>query len=158
MPSARIVVVDDELGITTVIKLTLENEGFVVDAYNDPKEVLAAFKRGHYDLLITDIKMPVMSGFDLYREIKKIDDKISAVFITAFEDYENEALKAFLNLKNSLIRKPFEMSDLVSSVREELDKNLQEQVVDEVELAHEQAADGTKQAEEIAREESDEER
>ena len=158
MPSARIVVVDDELGITTVIKLTLENEGFVVDAYNDPKEVLAAFKRGHYDLLITDIKMPVMSGFDLYREIKKIDDKISAVFITAFEDYENEALKTFLNLKNSLIKKPFEMSDLVSSVREELNKNLQEQVVDEVKLAHEQAAGEAKQAEEIAREESDEER
>ena len=123
MPSARIVVVDDELGITTVMKLTLENEGFMVDAYNDPKEMLAAFKRGRYDLLVTDIKMPAMSGFDLYREIKKIDDKISIIFITAFEDYENEALRVFLSLKHSLVKKPFEMSDFVSRVREELNKN-----------------------------------
>jgi DNA-binding response OmpR family regulator len=64
-----------------------------------------------------------MSGLVLYREIRKIDDKIRVVFITAFETYENEALKAFLNIKNSVLRKPFEMHDLVSRVNEELNKS-----------------------------------
>lgn len=118
----RIFVVDDESGITAVCSIALEDSGFVVDVYNDPKEALAAFKKGYYDLLIIDIKMPGMNGFDLYREIKKIDDKSRVVFMTAFENYENEALKAFLNINTNLLKKPFEMAELVSHVRKELSR------------------------------------
>jgi DNA-binding response OmpR family regulator len=117
----RIFVVDDESGITAVCSIALEDNGFTVDAYNDPKEALAAFKKGYYDLLIIDI-MPGMNGFDLYREIKKIDDKSRVVFMTAFENYENEALKVFLNINNNLLKKPFEMAELVSDVRKELSR------------------------------------
>lgn len=123
MRLSRILVVDDESGITAVCKIALDDSGFTVDAFNDPKQALNAFKPAYYDLLLTDIKMPGMSGFDLFREIKKIDDKIRVVFMTAFENYENEALQAFLNIKSNLLKKPFEMSDLISHVRKEISKN-----------------------------------
>ncbi len=120
----RIFVVDDESGITEVCRIALEDSGFSVDAFNDPKEALAAFKKAYYDLLIIDIKMPGMNGFDLFREIRKIDDRSRVVFMTAFENYENEALKAFLNINSDLLKKPFEMSELVSHVGKELGREL----------------------------------
>lgn len=118
----RILVVDDEVGITRVCKIALEDNGFEVDVFNDPKQALTNFKRAHYDLLLIDIKMAGMSGFDLYRELRKIDEKAMAIFMTAFEPYENEALKEFLSIKGNLLKKPFEMSELVSSVRKELSR------------------------------------
>ena len=118
----KILVVDDESAITRVCKMALEESGFTVDAYNDPKQALTNFNRSHYDLLLIDVKMAGMSGFELYREIKKIDDKARTIFMTAFEPYENEALKEFLNVKGNLLKKPFEISELVSSVRKELSR------------------------------------
>ena len=115
----RILVVDDEASITRVCKIALEESGFEVDIFNDPKQVLRNYKRARYDLMLLDFKMPGISGFELYREIKKIDDKARAIFMTAFEPYENEALKEFLSIKCNLLKKPFEMSELVSSVRKE---------------------------------------
>jgi len=118
----RILVVDDEAGITRVCKIALEESGFEVDIFNDPRQVLPNYKRARYDLMLLDVKMPGISGFELYREIKKIDDKARTIFMTAFEPYENEALKEFLNIKGNLLKKPFEMSELVSSVRKELSR------------------------------------
>ena len=49
--------------------------GFVVDTFDDPQQALSNFKAGLYDLLLIDVKMPKMNGFELYREVKKIDNK-----------------------------------------------------------------------------------
>ena len=65
----RISLVDDEHDIALAFKISLENNGFTVDAFNDPEEALSNFKAGLYDLLLIDIKMPKMNGFELYREI-----------------------------------------------------------------------------------------
>jgi DNA-binding response OmpR family regulator len=69
------------------IKLALENEGFEVDTYNDPIQALSNFKTGLYDLLLIDIKMPKMDGFELYKKLQQIDQKVKICFITAFELY-----------------------------------------------------------------------
>jgi len=50
--------------------------GFVVDTFNEPKEALSNFKPNYYDLIILDIKMPNMDGFELYREMKEKDPNI----------------------------------------------------------------------------------
>ena len=85
----RILLVDDEPDVTISIKLGLETQekGFVVDISNDPIEALANFKAESYDLLLLDIKIPQMNGFELYEKIRKIDNKIKVCFITAFEVY-----------------------------------------------------------------------
>ena len=67
--------------------MTLEENGFKVDSFADPLSVLKNFKEesGTYELLILDIKMPNMNGFELYMQIKKIDDKVKVCFLTAGE-------------------------------------------------------------------------
>lgn len=114
----RISVVDDEQDITTVLKRGLEHHGFAVDVFNDPQAALASFKPGHYDLIIIDIRMPKLNGFDLYRELKKKDDSVKVCFLTAFEVYYEEFRKMFPTIDvKAFIRKPVGISSLVNQVK-----------------------------------------
>jgi DNA-binding response OmpR family regulator len=68
----RIVIVNDEVDITLSFSLALEDSGsFEVDTYNDPLVALSNYRPNSYDLLLLDIKMPNMNGFELYDKIKK---------------------------------------------------------------------------------------
>ena len=114
----RISVVDDEQDITTVLKRGLEHHGFAVDVFNDPQAALASFRPGHYDLMIIDIRMPKLNGFDLYRELKKKDDSVKVCFLTAFEIYYEEFRKMFPTIDvKAFIRKPVGISSLVNQVK-----------------------------------------
>jgi two-component system, OmpR family, response regulator ChvI len=113
----RIAVVDDEVDITAVLKKGLELHGFAVDIFNDPQAALASFKPGVYDLMIIDIRMPKLNGFDLYRELRKKDNDVKVCFLTAFEIYYEEFRKMFPNVDvRAFIRKPVSISSLVSQV------------------------------------------
>ena len=80
----RILLVDDEPDITYTFSRVLEDNGFSdVDVYNEPLLIVENFKSCIYSLLITDIAMPGMNGFELYENIKKIDSKIKVIFMTA---------------------------------------------------------------------------
>jgi DNA-binding response OmpR family regulator len=119
----RILVVDDERDIASVIKRGLENEGvFEVDAFHDPEEALNHFKPGRYDLLLLDIRMPKMNGFQLYRQLRKTDEKVRICFITAFEIYYDEFKKMFPKLRvNCFVRKPVSLEELAKTIKEELE-------------------------------------
>jgi len=65
----------------------LEDEGFNVDAFTDPILALSNFKPNYYSLVILDINMPKMNGYDLYKEIRKLDNKVKICFLTASELY-----------------------------------------------------------------------
>ena len=67
----RILVLDDEPDLTMVCSLALQYHGFKVDTFNDSQEALSNFRPGYYDLVILDIKMPKMDGFELYEKIKE---------------------------------------------------------------------------------------
>jgi CheY-like chemotaxis protein len=119
----KILVVDDEPDNASIFTMSLEDGGFEVDTYTNPLLALSIFKAGSkkYDLLILDIKMPDMNGFELYEEIRKIDNKVKACFLTAFgEGYTEEFGKRFtLSSPNvSFIRKPIRLDDLVKKVNE----------------------------------------
>jgi DNA-binding response OmpR family regulator len=121
---AQIMVVDDEPDVAATIKMGLEGEGFIVDAFTDPQAALDHFKPDYYDLVITDIRMPDKNGFELYRELKKKDEKIKVAFMTAFEIYEGEFSKVFKNTEVKLFfKKPVRLSELVARVKEELIKD-----------------------------------
>ena len=81
----KILKVDDKPDITESFGLTLEDSGFEVDKYNDPAIALASFKPNVYGLLVLNIKMPKMDGFELYDKIKKINNKVKVFFISAFD-------------------------------------------------------------------------
>jgi DNA-binding response OmpR family regulator len=118
----RILVVDDEVDITLSLKTVLEQDQFQVDSFNDPVSAFTSFKAGFYDLLILDIKMPKMNGFQLYREIKKIDDKVKVCFLTALsemQDYEEFKREVFPKAgQRYFIQKPVENQTLLKRLNE----------------------------------------
>ncbi|HZE78605.1 MAG TPA: response regulator [Nitrososphaeraceae archaeon] len=120
----RILVVDDEPDLTKISVMALEYYGYKVDAFNDPKEALSKYKPGSYDLIILDIKMPEMNGFELYREIKKKDNKAKVCFLTASELYYKEFReKEFRSLdRNLFIRKPINNEELAKEINKLISK------------------------------------
>jgi len=120
----RILVVDDEPDLTRVSTLALEYHGFKVDTFNDPQEALSKFKPGSYDLIILDIKMPQMDGFELYHEIKKKDNNAKVCFLTAselyYEEFRNKEYRALD--RNLFIRKPIDNEDLVKEINKMIKK------------------------------------
>jgi DNA-binding response OmpR family regulator len=113
--------VDDEHDITFSLRIGLENNGFAVDAFNDPQEALSNFRAGLYDLLLIDVKMPKMNGFELYREIEKIDNKAKVCFITAFEVYYKSLRELFPTMNvDCYIKKPITTDELVERIKMEL--------------------------------------
>jgi DNA-binding response OmpR family regulator len=111
-----VLIVDDEPDVKLALKIALEENGFEVDAFDDPVMALDNFKKGVYDLLILDIKMPKMHGFELYREIRKIDSRVKICFLTAGEMYY-EVYDDIFN-ENQFIRKPIENKELINRVNE----------------------------------------
>jgi DNA-binding response OmpR family regulator len=114
----RILAVDDEPDITRLCSLALEYHGFKVDTFNDSEEALSNFKPDYYDLVILDIKMPKMDGFELYYELKKKDNDVKVCFLTASElYYEKFRKKEYHALdKNLFIRKPIDNEQLLKEV------------------------------------------
>jgi CheY-like chemotaxis protein len=115
----QVLVVDDELDITLTLKSVLENSGFNVDLFNDPLLALRNFKPNFYDLIILDVKMPQMNGFDLYEKIKMIDNKVKVCFLTAWSDFRTMNLvkrEHFLEGEIQLIQKPIENEKLIEQI------------------------------------------
>lgn len=120
MKNKRILLVDDESDVTTVLTFVLEDYGFEVDSYNNPLNVLSNFKSNYYDLAILDIKMPEMNGFELFRKIRKVDENLRICFLTALTELRdhisdiNELSPTFV--KDWIIRKPISNKDLLNDI------------------------------------------
>ena len=113
-------IVDDESDIVLPIKIGLEDNGFEVDAFSEPLLALSNLANS-YALVILDIKMPDMNGFELYREMRKIDEKIKVFFFTATETYYEDLKEIFPTIdKRQFIIKPFAIEDLEKKIRAEL--------------------------------------
>ena len=115
MSPKKILIVDDEPDITLTLGKGLEQGGYEVHVFNDPLVALSNFKPDTYDLLLLDIKMPNMTGFELYRNLKEIDSKVKVCFITAFETYYEKFRQEFFPLEEikGFIRKPIQIQDLI---------------------------------------------
>jgi DNA-binding response OmpR family regulator len=111
----RVMIVDDEQDITAVFKIGLEKHEFVVTTYNDSQEALADFRAGLYDLLIFDIRMPGLNGFELYKKIRDVDTKVKVCFLTAFDEYRADFTKTFpfLDEVKCYLKKPITIQDMV---------------------------------------------
>jgi two-component system response regulator ChvI len=98
----------------------LELQGFQVDAFTDPANASAQFKAGFYHLLILDIKMPEMNGFELYREIKKKDETVKVFFLTALSKmHDYDAFKKEVFPKEGeryFIAKPIENEEILKRI------------------------------------------
>lgn len=114
----KILIVDDEQDITTIMKIGLKKSGFDVDTFNEPHTVLEKIQPGAYDLMLLDLKMPQMDGVSLYRKIKEIDSSARVCFITAIDSPDEDLKKSASQLGiDCFIKKPVSMKDLVSKVQ-----------------------------------------
>jgi two-component system response regulator ChvI len=115
----RILIVDDETDVSMVLKQVLEQSGFNADSYDDPILALEHLKAGLYDLLLLDIKMPVIDGFHLYQEMKKIDSNVKVCFLTASQLYYEQfrEKEEFADIdKDLFVLKPIENEHLINKI------------------------------------------
>jgi DNA-binding response OmpR family regulator len=120
--SKIILIVDDDPDVATVFSIGLEDEGFEVYSYNDPLEALSNFKSNFYDLLLIDVNMPKMNGFELCTQILKFDVNVKICFITAGE-INIEALREVHPTISvgCFIKKPVTIDYLVKRIKAELE-------------------------------------
>src|SRR5215211_7688140 len=117
----KVLLIDDEPDLTYTIKNILEDNGFKVDEFNDPILALNYYKANFYDLIILDIKMPKMDGFELYIKIREKDPKVKVCFLTATATFNEEFRKTRLVLGKTInedyfIQKPIKIEELIKKL------------------------------------------
>jgi CheY-like chemotaxis protein len=119
----KILVVNDEPDVTTMLKMTLERVGFRVDTFNDPVLALKSYKPHLYDLVILDVIMPELDGLELYTQLKRKDSGINICFLTASsEPYREELLKEKYNQlsRDLFLEMPLPTSEIIREVKKRL--------------------------------------
>lgn len=119
--SARILVVDDEKVIRDIVSDFLTAEGFVVMAVESAEQALAELKDKHYDLMITDLKMPGMDGLSLLDAVQEQKLPVVTVIMTGFGTVET-AIQAMKRGAYDYILKPFKVDEVIQIIRRGLDK------------------------------------
>ncbi len=115
MPNNKILVVDDDAHIVELIKLYLEKEGFTVITANDGKKALEKFKSEAPSILILDVMMPEMDGWDVCREIRKTSNT-PIIMLTAKGETFDKVLGLELGADDYMV-KPFETKELIARVK-----------------------------------------
>jgi len=129
-PTARVLVVDDEPSMRQMLSFALRREGYDVSTADDGRTALEALRDGRFDLVVTDVRMPEVSGVDLLREAKQIDPTVIIIMMTAYGSKETvlEALR--LGATDYVEKTPNLRDELTLRVRKELDrKRLQQENV-----------------------------
>jgi PleD family two-component response regulator len=117
----RVMLVEDEDDIVMLFEMILGSDAELkIDSFTEPFAALNNFISGLYDLIMIDVTMPKMNGFELYYKIRKLDDKVKVCFLTAGELYDEEIRKeTFPELDtNCFIRKPIANQDLIQRVKD----------------------------------------
>ncbi len=115
-----VLVVDDDQDILSIVSLILEEEGFKVETAADGREGLEAVEQGMPDLILLDMKMPIMNGWEFAREFHaRYDNKVPIVVLTAAEDAKKRAEEIGAV---GWIGKPFDLDHVVSVVEQNVEK------------------------------------
>jgi CheY-like chemotaxis protein len=105
------------------LQIGLEEGGFDVDAFTDPKLALSSFKPGSYNLVLIDIMMPEMDGFELYERLKKLDPDVKMCFLTASDLYHQKIreVEHYTLNKDLFLQKPISTDDLIREINKKID-------------------------------------
>jgi len=117
----RILVVDDEPNMLRLLKtILMDKTGYEVTATNNPLEVSKLLQEGHYDLVVTDLKMPLGDGIDLIGIVKNIDATMPIIVITAYGTIET-AEEAIQKGAYDFITKPFRKETILITIKRGLE-------------------------------------
>jgi DNA-binding NtrC family response regulator len=118
-PLAKLLIVDDDPDIVQVLQKGLQRNKFFVNAFTNPEEALQSFKSdaNSYCLVVSDIRMPALSGIQLARKVKEINPNVKVVLMTAFEIRDNEFSKVFPSIHvDGFIQKPIGIRELTDKI------------------------------------------
>ena len=111
----KVLVIDDDPSICKTVGLLLEDHGYGPRTYTDPDEAIAAAEQESYQIALIDLRMPKMDGVEVIEGLKKIDDRMSCIVMTAYPDLES-ARETMRRGTCDYIPKPFKQDDLVEAV------------------------------------------
>jgi DNA-binding response OmpR family regulator len=109
-------VIDDDTDITNLFSIFLECNGYIVNAYTNPLEAFHNFRKNSHDLIILDLKMPIMDGMTLYHKIKEIDEQVVICFTTADKNYIQQLQKDIIDIDKIVLYKPVLLKDLKNKI------------------------------------------
>ncbi len=118
-PLAKLLIVDDDPDIVQVLQKGLRRNNFLVTSFTNPEEALKTFKSdpASYCLVLSDIRMPALSGIQLARKVKEINSNVKVVLMTAFEIRDNEFSKVFPSTHvDGFVQKPIGIRDLTNKI------------------------------------------
>jgi two-component SAPR family response regulator len=123
-----VVLVDDDKGILTILKSKLEESNYEVHDFDNPLEALQYMRSMNSPhLLITDIRMPAMTGFDLAKQVNKDHPDMRIILLTSFEIHRSEFEKIFPSTKiDALVIKPVCIEKLIDAVNALMVSNISE--------------------------------
>ncbi len=115
-----ILLVDDELDIVNLFTDAFKSRNFVVFGFTNPLKALKDYRKNydHYGIVISDIRMPEMNGFDLVKNIKKIDTNILIILMSAYDTIDYSQLNGIT--VNEFLQKPIKIIKLLSIVEKHL--------------------------------------
>ena len=123
MKNMKLLVIDDEPGITSFLKEGLEEAGYSVDVASDGKSGLDLALSNNYNLIILDWMIPVMSGIVVCNQIRKTGSVVPIIFLTAKKNLDDLVL-GFEAGANDYIKKPFEFEELLVRINAQLKENV----------------------------------
>jgi len=115
-PKIRILCVDDEPAIRSLLKSQLEQEGYEVDQADDGDVAIEKFDGAHFDIVLLDIRMPKVGGIDVLKHISDSGKQSRVIMLTAVDDL-SIALESVKLGANDYMTKPFDTEDLLSAIR-----------------------------------------
>ncbi len=115
----RILLIDDEEAMCRMLEAIMADRGYAATTYSRAYEAMEAFAQGQYDLVITDVKMPVMDGLEVLQRVKETDPSLPVIMITAHATVDM-SIQALRKGAYDILTKPFEPEELLSRVRNAL--------------------------------------
>lgn len=120
----QILVIDDDENITDLIKMYLEDDPYSVTTANSGSEAIELFEKGSFDIVITDIIMPEVSGIELIEKLVELKPEIKILACSGGQDFETDQLTASLALEQAVsegavcsLMKPFDRDTLINNLK-----------------------------------------
>jgi DNA-binding response OmpR family regulator len=121
VPTIRVLIVEDDVVMRAALRSILRKDGYEVDAAESGEEALVLLRDADYDLLITDLRLPGISGLDVLRTVKETGANIGMIMITAYASADS-AVMAMKAGADDYLPKPFELPEIRLAVRKVLEK------------------------------------
>jgi len=112
---SKILVVDDEEALRTVLSSELVSEGYSVQDAGDGDEAIASLEKEKFDLILLDIKMPRVTGFEVLKHVKERYPQTKVVMLTGFADLKNAIESKKLGAED-FVSKPYDLVDLLTTI------------------------------------------